>query len=279
MPERVESKLKEENIINRQFVVDQFRELGVEIEKNEDLLERLTELKEDGHFDDAAKMAKIMDIIPSLSEEGKRNLKIAALVHDIGKTGKVNANKEERELIRTIFRHKKFNDSVNTKARDAINKELENDPLKNEIINYLEKEGVNIDSEKRTMKELWRDHVDDTYEILKALSHTQINSEIINIAASHHYLEGRNPVGLKDEEISKEIQIFGMTNGYLILTLVDKYQAYRERKEPFSHQDAIQKLKEEVEASERPKNIKRGYRKAIDILEGLEKDLEKIIRG
>jgi len=101
-----------------------------------------------------------------------------------------------------------------------------------------------LDVKKHTMIDLWNQHDYWTYDILTQYNQGKIDDKIIKIASTHHFFEGHNPAGIKKSEI-EEITAAGaleLVDKYLILTLVDKYQAYLER-EKISHQEAIKRLK------------------------------------
>jgi len=276
----------EEYKANREAVIREFKDLGIEIETAPELLERLIELKEDGHFDDAVRMAQIIDIIPKLAEEDKKKLKTAALIHDIGKTGGVHEKEgdkkledEERKLVRAIYTYKfpwGTGAMVANKGLELIDKKKY--PQKDELLEFLKKEGIEIDEIK--MSKLWREHVHDGYEILTDWRHDKITQEIINMAVSHHIVDGENPAQLTEAELAeKGVRAFSMISGYLLLTLVDKYEAFRTRGNK-KHKEAIEELKKDVSHSKflSPEN-KLLYLDTVDELDKLKDKLEKIVDG
>jgi len=272
----------EEYKANREEVVREFKDLGIEIETAPELLERLIELKEDGHFDDASRMAKIIDKYPGLSEEEKRKLKIAALLHDLGKTGDADETKENRRLTRLIYTYNFPKGMGKEKARDVLN--LMVHPDKDKVIEYLIKKNIDIDN--RPMEDLWRDHVDYTNNIISKFLESknvnknlkkEINDEIRKIAVSHHILDGKIPAGLTASRIPVGGKRLEIIDKYQILTLVDKYQAFIDRS-AFSHEKAISKLEEVVAKSSLLEEVKKEYVEVIRNLATV-KELEKIAGG
>jgi hypothetical protein len=180
------------------YVFEQFDNVGFEIKNNfPELFERVVELANmpDSHFDDAVKMSEIIEILwDEFKEKGditatKEELKLACLFHDIGKSGPVEANREERMMIELIFNPRlfrvdseKFQNSPQFKNKKPEEQEelikslsiqevleIENLPNKEEIIKYLKTLQLHIydvktrsvrieklDPQKHSMIELWR---------------------------------------------------------------------------------------------------------------------------
>lgn len=301
------------------YVYEQFDKVGFKIKEFPELHERLVELANmpDSHFDDAVKMAEIVEVLwPFLEQEtglelNKDQLKLACLFHDIGKSGPVGASQEQRLMIEQIFNPIYFDiDSPNfqnapqfkgksMKEQKALMKdltineilEIENFPNNEEIRQYLqtltihtyhvEKNGIRkeaepLDLNKHSMIQLWREHDQWTYDLLdknfKELKKKDKSIEqLIIVASTHHTLEGHDPANVRDK-VPEAANALETIDKYLIITLVDKYQAFIDR-EKVDHDTAIKILRKMVDDSRDSKIINHEgktyeiFSKYISILE------------
>lgn len=278
MPEK-EKKLESEP--SQDFIRNQFLNLGVDLEKeNPVIFERILELNggKESHFRDAVKMAEIIDLIwedlevKSISRE---KMKLCALLHDIGKTGPLDASPKVKKVIKNLFEHRTFKDSRGKNIDSALQEEKVEDW---EEVEKILKEELGVDLKKETMIDLWQRHADWTYEILKNNKSESIDEEVVIIASSHHILDGKNPAGLATEDIPEGAKSLEMMDKYQVLTLVDKYQAFRGRS-AYDHEEAIMALVALVEGRKwLSAKAKEEYFKFIDILAKSKDKLEKITR-
>jgi len=275
------------------YVFEQFHNVDFPIEEFPEIFERVIELANmpSSHFDDAVKMSQIVELLwNDIEKEGEFNLsikelKLACLFHDIGKSGPADASREERMMIEQIFNptffrisSEKFKNAVEFKDKEpkeaskvirtlpiAKVLEIENLPNKDKIIEYLKtlqlhvyNEETNsctiedVDPQKHDMITLWREHDIWTWQTLKEFGGNKISQELKIIASTHHTLEGHDPAALggkvPDEAIALET-----IDKYSIITLVDKYQAFIVRSN-VDHQQAI-KILENLIRDSKAKNI------------------------
>lgn len=273
MPEKELQKIEYEP--SQDFVIKQFADLEVDIKDYPQILERLDELneKKESHFKDAVKMTEIIDLLWDKIERkniSKEKMKLCALLHDIGKSGPSQASLSVRQIIEKLFDHKTFKDSKNKPLKESL--EIEKIEDRENIIKLFKE--LDIDVEKETLIEFWRRHVDWTYDILKNNQNGIIDDEVIIIASSHHILDGKNPAKRDLDKIPEEAKALEMMDKYQILTLIDKYQAYRGRS-AYSHEEAIKELRKITDPL--PEKTKKEYLKIIDLLETSRGELEKII--
>lgn len=286
------------------YVFEQFHGVKFQIEKIQPLYERLVELNSmpDSHFEDAVMMAQIVDYLwDEIKNEKdikltKDKLKLACLFHDIGKSGPANAeNRKQRYYIETLFNPRLFNPKSEKfqgeSPRDlTIGKalDLENLPEKEKIKKYLDtltlhiynkknKEAVaeKLDLKKHKMIDLWREHDYWTRDLLRKYKNNQIEIEVAKIASTHHTLDGHDPEGI-DGNISGDSAAVEVIDKYLILTLVDKYQAWVDRS-GLSHDQAIEEIKKDIEDSKKEEIINHEgemYNKFIKYLGILKKHPE-----
>jgi hypothetical protein len=259
------------------YVFEQFHSVGFEIEKSPELFERIVELASmpESHFDDGVKIAEIIDFLwDDLTKEDqinftKNELKLASLFHDIGKSGPPEANREERFMIEQIFNPLYFNtrkpgfEGRNPKKMTIAEAlDVENFSNKEEIKKYLltlklhivdhENHKTNIedlDLDRHTMIDLWREHDFWTYQLLTEYGAKDISEEVKIVSSTHHTLEGHDPAKI-DGDIPNEAVALELLDKYLILTLLDKYQAFIERSGK-THQETIEILQEMIDSSKK----------------------------
>lgn len=274
----IERQEQTEDIEAQEFVKENFASLGIEVGKDRTLFTRLVELQKIGHFEDAVEMSKIIDFLPVKNRD---RLKLCALLHDVGKTGPLDATPEEQQIFSIIFHHKNFQDCHQLASiKEVLDKELEAG-MSTEKIKKIEKyliSSLGMDIEKRLMIDLWHDHTDYTYEILKNAKLPQIDETIVKIAVSHHIPDGRNPAQLPLDRLYANLQISEIIGQYQLLTLIDKYQAYR-RRNGYSHPEAIKALKQTIKAKkEIPENIKDQYLELVEPFNQAREELDKIFK-
>jgi hypothetical protein len=281
------------------YVFKKFESVGFKIKEFPELYERVVELSNmpESHFEDAVKMSEIVDMLwkdiakADNIKFSKEELKLACLFHDIGKSGPVDANKEQRMIIEQIFNPIYFKVNSERFSKDAhfLGKnikdkkmvlkdmpigevlEIENFPNKEKIKEYLQTLNLHIydentntikieplDLNKHSMIQLWREHDFWTFELLKKYGDHKIPMDLIIVASSHHTLEGHDPA-MVDGNIPNEAIALETLDKYLILTLVDKYQAFIDR-EGKNHQETIEILKSMAKSSKDKKIINHGDR-------------------
>ncbi len=262
-----------ENIKNpEQEVYQAFSDFEIDVEGiDASVLERLIEIhsEEGSHFYDAIEMAKMIDKNwdhLDLLEPEKKRLIICALLHDVGKAGPEKASTEARQLCLWLF-HKQHHvqsgvDIRNLKIMDFINTSDYPDPSQARFL-LSDQNGLNIaDLDNLSMIDFWRMHVDWTYDILSQHLSKEVDEKMVVIAASHHLLDGKNPAELTEDAIPLESQWLEIAEDYQVLTLVDKYQALRQRS-ACSHEAAVEILLRMVDNSSLSENLKNNYRNII----------------
>lgn len=292
------------------YIFKQFHDADFEIEKYPELFERCVELANmpESHFDDAVKMSEIINIL--WAEIEKKNnirfsleeLKLACLFHDIGKSGPLGANRNQRFMTQQIFNPIYFNvNAKNFKEADIFTEkdlkerkkmmrdlsigkilEIENFPNNKEMMEYLESLKIHaldektgriseqkLDLKKHKMIDLWREHDYWTYDLLNEYGDDKISKELIIVSSSHHTLEGLDPA-MVDGKLPNEAIALETLDKYLILTLVDKYQAFIDR-EGVNHEETIKILRNIVANSKKEGRFGDGeriydqYMKYIDL--------------
>jgi len=304
---------------DKNYVYEQFKSVDFDIKSFPELHERLVELANmpDSHFEDAVKMAEVVNLLwEDIKKEDNisfslEEMQLACLFHDIGKSGPAEADREERLMVEQIFnpvffnadseRFKKAFPDVGLKERkkflrdSSIEKilEVQGFPNNQEIKKYLETLTVHIydpkkkkiieeqlDLNKHTMIQLWREHDYWTYELLKKYGDNKIPEELVVTASTHHALEGHDPAMI-DGSIPNEAVTLELLDKYSILTLVDKYQAFIDR-EKISHDETIVILGKMIDESKsngiinHDGSVYNQFRKYLSVLANHPEIAEKI---
>lgn len=273
----------------KKLVANMFRDANFEIEKHQDLFDRLVELAEmeNSHFDDAVIMSAIVSGIFDYLSEVKgwafdlSKIKLATLFHDIGKSGPADFEKDDRVLIQQLFNTKLFDTPELKKVhlrsltlKEAI--KLADFNNKPRLIELLKSQ--DIDLEKETLIEFWRRHDDWTYDILNKIDEKILDKDVKNVASSHHLLDGKNPAHIDLDKIPAESKTLEAIDKYqiIILTLVDKYEAFLKRSAK-THDEAIKTLTELVLNN---KNIKEAQKKEyLEIIKIIDQHKDSILEA
>lgn len=284
----IENERQREIEVRAQFVAEQFERVGLDIRNYPELFERFKRLHgpESSHFEDSVQMVRIIEVIlDGLEEEfsvkiDKNQLYLATLLHDVGKSGPRNVTPEEQSLIITIFEphHYQAIQQKGEKVEEmsiaqALQKSEMDPELRQKIINFLKKLDINCEEEK--MIDLWRRHVDWTYEILSGIQDNLITPRVAIIAASHHILDGKNPANLDFENIPQEAKTIEIIEACEVLALVDKFQAYVKRS-GLSHEEAIKVLHQIIDKQPISEKVKSDYRKILEVIDFSKDKLQNI---
>ncbi len=282
----VEKELFAEEAAREQFVISQFERAGLDIRRYPNLFERFKRLHnppESKHFEDAAQMVDIIEAIWSdletqLSFKLKKEWVIlAALLHDIGKSGPADAEPAEQQLIINLFDPRCYQTAAGkgenlpeTTILHALRDSNIESGTQHRIAKYLNRLRIDIVTEK--MIDFWRRHADWTYDILRKVKNDEIDERLAVMAASHHILEGKNPANLDPENVPNEAKTIEIIEAYEVLTLIDQFQAYIKRSGK-SHSEAIAELRNKINKQKLSDRVKGEY---LAILGVLEKSEEKL---
>lgn len=277
----------EEAAEREQFVIGQFERAGLDIREYPELFERFKRLHhppESKHFEDASQIADIIETIWNDLEAKlpfkleKEQMLLAALLHDVGKSGPKEATQAEQELIIALFDPSHYG-KITAAGKDVRGETIlhalresnfgEDDQRK--IARYLKKLKIDISSER--MIDFWQRHADWTYEILKAAQDDRIDARLAVMAASHHILDDKNPAGLDPENIPNEAKTIEVVETYEVLTLVDKFQAYIKRSGK-SHGEAVRELRDKISGKKFSDKVKKEYLAILGVIENSEDKLQ-----
>jgi len=265
-----------------------FHGLGYE-NVSESVAQRLSYLSvsvdsRNAHFQDALEISEIIDdLLPEELDETQANeLRLASLVHDIGKSGPEEATADEQQAFVEIFNldfpYGELVDglSVNEMPLEkallfkVLAGELAADraiELIDLILAASQRQKVKSIETKITKKtpmgSVWSAHSYWTYAVLLE---TDLPETLVETAASHHLLEGHDPARVGLERVTSSI---------ISLELADKYQAYRKRNGK-THVETVDIMRARIEErfegySKHVVDVKQMY---LDVLDKLDKNKE-----
>lgn len=190
---------------------------------------------------------------------------IAALVHDIGKSGPASANASEQEAVVRLFAAENINDPAMPVGQAiALCFEPAETPRLQVLLEHC---GITADM---TMREFWDKHAYWTKDILE--QHPEGIAERTRIiAASHHIDRGINPYHIKETGAVAEAKAIGASEYYLdalhgkLLLAVDKYQASI-RRSGRNHDEALAVIKRILGNGYEKDDVMKKILDAIDAL-------------
>lgn len=239
---------------------------------NEKIITRLSVLEENSHFNqDSMMIAEGLERIlhelgVDLGEENLREARIAAILHDIGKSGPAEASVEQSITIAKLFavRLPFSRESANQSIMKTVIEHFPNE------VSYMVEDltACGINPEMR-MEDFWNMHAEWTKDILEKEPNGLSGMTKI-IAATHHIDRGINPYNLSPENIPQVARAIGVSEEYLetlelALMAVDKYQAPIER-EGFSHKDAMLRTRQILDRKYANSHLMQRILEVIDTL-------------
>lgn len=247
-------------------------DVGLDLEKHPELRSRLAELG--SHFEDSLAMARMIRTVYGglkealdLPDDGPERLMRAAVLHDIGKSGPAGPETDLHFATRRLFVTplRRFNPYIDGRAKTIQEFMTEQQIGKPEAIAAALRD-AGIDPSTEPMIGFWRRHAEWTYGILNAASGPDVDADVINIAASHHLLEGQNPARLELDKVPAGSHVLEVLEEAELLETVDKYQALRSRGGS-GHEEAMEKLRARIaERSDMPESMKAKFQAVIDVL-------------
>lgn len=269
----------------RQKILDSFERAGFREQVDEEIIKRLVLLEQNSEFnEDSRKIERGLDNVlgsleknyavqyPQLvfSEKQKSEGRIAAILHDIGKSGPADATEEQSKAIIRLFAQEQIKDPNLSVEQAVIVSFSENERSK--IFDCLKNCGVTPDM---TIRQLWDRHAYWTRDILEKYP-SGLSERVRIIAGSHHSNRDINPYPLTESEILPQSNIIGTLEEYIdaiegrVLMAVDQYEALVRRKSA-THKEAIDLVRQNL-ANFKQKDLTRLICDVVDKL-GQEKKL------
>lgn len=248
---------KIEDASYRKEVLKSLEQIGLHELLDKDIIARLVLLEKGSKFNEYARriergMENVLDLLETryakdhsgiISSNGQRlDGRRAAILHDIGKSGPVNATPKEQEVIIKIFACENIRNS-NLLVSEAVRQNLRADQIKM-AQSTLEKHGIGGEV---TMREFWDKHAEWTHDILEHYP-IGLSERTRIIACSHHIDRGISPCDLPESKIPLPAGIIGNLEEYLealegrLLIALDQYEASISRG-GLSHEEALSQVR------------------------------------
>ncbi|MFA5778125.1 MAG: hypothetical protein WC870_01380 [Candidatus Paceibacterota bacterium] len=195
--------------------------------------------------------------------------KLAALIHDIGKSGPAGATSEQQLAVTRLYAvesmgigEKSIENMVQEKFEDA-----------DQMISSLKGCGIDVSVSMRTF---WDMHITWGYEILKEHKE-ELPLEAITIAGMHHAYKGLNSriynplidgipeVEIPSTDMMERASLLGILEEYLLVVVFDNYEAFVHRG-GLKPKDAIEGVRSKI-----PKEFSTKYPLINEILNKMEK--------
>ena len=248
-------------------ILDSFEKADFHEKLDEEVIQRLVLLEKESKFNEDSRkvergLSNVLNLLekryadryPQLAftEEQKTDGRVAAILHDIGKSGPAQASQQEMRAVVRMFAQEQIKDpklSINEVALNNFPKES------HEILEYLKNCGVDVEM---TMRQFWDKHAQWTHDILEKFPQG-LSKHARIIAGSHHFNKGINPYDLPETEIPLQSSTIGLMEDYVdaieerILMAVDQYEA-NVRRSGSNHEKAIAWVRENLAQSEKFKN-------------------------
>lgn len=178
----------------------------------------------------------------SFSEEEKQIIRIGLIFSDIGKTGPMEAQAGQQDLIIRLFKIENIKDPktpIESLIRDKFSESAEEDIRLFRMLGF---------DEKMPIEQLWRMHCRWSKEIIE---NDGVPKEAIPAVALHHILEGDN-TDLIDKD-GKFINQFGGSNDRFdraekLVVILDKYDAFKSRL-GLPHAEAVKRVTKIIETN------------------------------
>jgi response regulator RpfG family c-di-GMP phosphodiesterase len=249
---------RSEDEIFRQKVLASLEQVGFHESLQAEIISRLVLLEKGSKFNEYARriergMDNVLNLLEdrhaekypktALSKKQRSDGRIAAILHDIGKSGPVEATPEEQAVIIKIFACENIRNSE-LLVSDAVPDIFEVDQVA-KTRETLEKYDID---EKTTMRKFWDKHAQWTHDILERYPNSLSDHTRI-IAGSHHIDRGINPYNLPESEVPLSANVIGSLEDYVealeerSLIALDQYEASIKRG-GLSHDEALSRVRE-----------------------------------
>lgn len=253
-------------------------ETGFREQLDDAVMDRLLKLEQDSKFNLDSRMVAVgmQNILHYMHEHGgdghdanerrdDTEALMAALLHDIGKSGPATANAAEQEAVIRLFAAENISDpEMPVGQAIALCFEPTEAP---QLQALLERCGIEA---TMTMREFWDKHAYWTKDILE--QHPEEIAERTRIiAASHHIDRGINPYHVNEADSFTEAKTIGASEYYLdalhgrLLSAVDKYQASI-RRFGRNHDEALAFVKQILGDGDGKNDEMKKILDAIDVL-------------
>ena len=263
----------------RQAVLASLERIGFREVLCEKVIDRLTLLEKHSHFNQYSRriesgMEKVLKLLeeyhalkyPEIRRSEKQRLDgcVAAILHDIGKSGPVDATPEEQKMIIKIFAQEEIRDLKMPIAKLVSNIFSESEVAG--VLQMLEKHAI---EGTMPMRDFWDKHAQWTHDNLERYPQG-LSEHARIIAGSHHIDRDVDPYKLLEAEVPLDARLIGTLEEYMeaiegrALIALDQYEAATTRG-GLSHKDAIFCVRKNI-AKHKDEKLMQLVLKAVDEL-------------
>lgn len=250
----------------RQRITEDFHALGVECPSQ--IIDRLFLLEKHSKFYKDSKMIQegVENVLTSLGKTNeefrlapkeKGEAILAALVHDVGKSGLSDKRDSQFAMVRLFGLENIPKEEIRQTVEQTVKKDKNG--LGSEISSVMENLAESGVTPATLILEVWKRHAVWTSTILDK-SGEVFNENVRKIAASHHIDTGIDPYGIGKDGYPQEHQV-----SILTLMAVDKYQAILFRNGKRTHAQVMEILLKDLKGYEK-NNIMNSIIRVIDDL-------------
>lgn len=238
---------------SRQTVLASLERIGFYEVLCEKVIDRLALLEKHSRFNQYSRrieggMEKVLESLeeyhalkyPEIKRSERQRLdgRVAAILHDIGKSGPVDATPEEQRMIIRIFAQEEIRD-LKMPISEAVSKIFG----ENEVVGILQMLERHAIKGTMPMREFWDKHAQWTHDNLERYPQG-LSEHARIIAGSHHIDRDVDPYKLLESEIPLDARLIGTLEEYMealegrALIALDQYEAATTRG-GLSHKEAI----------------------------------------
>jgi hypothetical protein len=249
----MEEQVEEQELQRK--ITDSLEQAGLKERLDKFVMDRLVLLEKHSKFNQDSRMIErgMDNLISYLSkanpdlggmDEHRSEVRVAAILHDIGKSGPAHATPEQQLAVINLYAAenlKNTQQTVEDAVHDTFGSEAEN------MLDQLAECGVRPEM---SMRHFWDLHGYWTKDILEAYA-KELSSRTRLIAGSHHITRGINPYKVPDQDIPDEARMVGVLEDYIdiveerALVVIDQYQANMSRSGS-THEKAIEWVRANV---------------------------------
>jgi hypothetical protein len=230
---QIEQQVEDQELERR--VIDSLEQAGLKERLDKSIIDRLVLLEKHSKFNQDSRMIErgMDNLIGYLSQEHpdlgrmsehRSEARVAAILHDIGKSGPVHATPEEQLAVIKLYAAEQMKDPQQTVE------EIVRNNFESEAESMLDKLAACGVRQEMSMRHFWDLHGYWTKDILESGT-KELSSRTKLIAASHHIVRGINPYNVPDQDIPDEARMVGALEDYIdiveerALVAIDQYQA------------------------------------------------------